>query len=357
MTSPASSSFSSFGPGAGGGGAASFVAENPAFDPEVAALIAAVRAQGLPAADPTTMPVEKARKLAERHHAFVGGRLPRIARAETLTLAGPAGDFDVRLVYPGPAVRLDAPVPVIVWLHGGGFVLNSIDTHERLFRLLALRSGAAVLGVGYSRAPERRFPVQAAETAAALQWLRAHGGLKGLDAGRIALGGDSAGANLALTAAAAEVAAGRRPAGLALFYGMYAPDFDTDSHRRFGDGRFGLSTERMRWYWSQYLGDASPRDPRAAPLYADLRGLPPTLLAAAGLDCLLDDSLCLAEALTEAGVDADLAVYPSLPHSFAMMTAWARTADGAVSRAAARLGSLLDAAVPPQGVSTTQRAF
>lgn len=323
---------------------------HPAFDPEVAALLAAVRAQGLPIADPVAMPLEQARKLAERYHSFIGGRLPRATRAETLTLTGPAGDFDIRIVYPGHIVhssasaKIDAPVPIIVWLHGGGFVLNSIDTHERLFRLLALRSGAAVVGVGYSKAPEQRFPVQAAETAAALQWLRANGALKGLDPDRIALGGDSAGANLALSAAISEIAAGRKLSALALFYGMYAPDFDTESHRQYGDGRYGLSTERMRWYWSQYLGDAAPRDPRAAPLHADLRGLPPTLLAAAGLDCLLDDSLCLAELLTEANVEADLSIYPSLPHSFAMMTAWVRAADGAVTRAAARLNRLLDVA-------------
>jgi acetyl esterase len=317
-----------------------------AFDPEVNALIAAVRAQGLPIADPTAMPVERARKLAERYHGFVNGRLPRISRAETLTLPGPAGDFPVRIVYPGASVKTGAAVPVIVWLHGGGFVLNSIDTHERLFRLLALRSGAAVVGIGYSKAPEQRFPIQAAEAAAALQWLRAHGAEKGLDPTRVALGGDSAGANLALSAAVAETAAGRKLSGLALFYGMYAPDFETESHKEHGDGRYGLSTERMRWYWSQYLGDADPRDPRAAPLHADLRGLPPTLLAAAGLDCLLDDSLCLAELLTEANVETDLSIYPSLPHSFALMTAWVRAADGAVTRAAARLSALLDVGPP-----------
>lgn len=317
-----------------------------AFDPEVNALIAAVRAQGLPVADPTAMPVERARKLAERYHGFVNGRLPRVSRAETLTLAGPAGDFDIRIVYPGAVVKSGAPVPVIVWLHGGGFVLNSIDTHERLFRLLALRSGAAVVGVGYSKAPEQRFPIQAAETAAALQWLRAQGLERGLDPNRVALGGDSAGANLALSAAVAETAAGRKLSGLALFYGMYAPDFETESHQQYGDGRYGLSTERMRWYWSQYLGDAHPRDPRAAPLHADLRGLPPVLLAAAGLDCLLDDSLCLAELLTEADVEADLSIYPALPHSFALMTAWVRAADGAVTRTAARLSALLGASPP-----------
>lgn len=316
-----------------------------AFDPEVTALVAAVRAQGLPIADPTVMPLDRARKLAERYHGFVNGRLPRVGRAETLSLAGPAGDFDIRIVYPTASSKAPAqPVPVIVWLHGGGFVLNSIDTHERLFRLLALRSGAAVVGVGYSKAPERRFPVQLQETAAALQWLRRFGADYGLDETRVVLGGDSAGAGLALSAAVDETAAGRRPTGLALFYGMYAPDFETESHQQYGDGRYGLSTDRMRWYWRQYLGDAAPRDPRAAPLRADFAGLPPTVLVAAGLDCLQDDSLYLAELLTEADVTTDLTVYPSLPHSFAMMTAWVRAADGAVTRAGLRIANMLGAA-------------
>lgn len=315
-----------------------------AFDLEVMALVTAVRAQGLPVADPTAMPLERARKLAERYHGFVGGRLPRIARAEALTLTGPAGDFNIRIVYPAGGGKAGPALPVIVWLHGGGFVLNSIDTHERLFRLLALRSGAAVVGIGYSKAPEQRYPTQLQETAAALQWLRDAGADYGLDAGRVVIGGDSAGANLALSTAVAETAANRRPAGLALFYGMYAPDFATESHQQFGDGRYGLSTDRMRWYWDQYLGATQPAPPQAAPLHADFFGLPPTVLVGAGLDCLLDDTLCLAELLTEADVETDLTVYPSLPHSFIMMTAWVRTADSAVTRVSARIRDLLAAA-------------
>ncbi|MBV5336341.1 alpha/beta hydrolase, partial [bacterium] len=199
-----------------------------------------------------------------RYHGFVGGRQPRVNRAETVTIPGPAGDFQLRIVYPAASGK--APVPVLVWLHGGGFVLNSIDTHERLFRLLALRSGAAVVGIGYTKAPERQFPTQLREAAAALEWLRVHGREYGLNGTAVVLGGDSAGANLALSTTIAETAAGRRPAGAVLFYGMYAPNFTTESHLQYGDGRYGLSSERMRWYWRQYLGSADAGNPRAAPV-------------------------------------------------------------------------------------------
>ena len=315
------------------------------LDPQVAGLNDAIARQGLIPADPLALPLAEARAAAERIHHFINGG-PDAAPAAILrdvTTAGPAGRLRLRLVR--PAGRGAARLPVLVYFHGGGFAVNSVDTHDRLLRLLAVRSGAALCAVSYGLAPEHRFPHQHAEARAALDWVVREGAAHGLDPERIAVGGDSAGANLALGAAlAARAAGGPRVAFGLLFYGMFAHDFDTDSHRRYGDGRYGLTTARMRWYWERYLGTATPtRDPRAAPLLADLRGLPPLLLLAAGLDCLRDDSLRLAERLGRAGVPHELAVYERLPHSFATMTRFVTAADRAVTRAAEAVRHHLDA--------------
>lgn len=303
------------------------------LDPQVVALQDAMRDQGLVSADPLAMPLAQARAAAERAHAFLNRDAPPVA-VEEVEATGPKGPLRLRLYRPPSGAG--HPLPVLLYFHGGGFVLNSVETHDRLLRLLALRSGAAVVAVAYGKAPEHRFPHQHDEALAALRWIGQRGTTHGLDSGRIAVGGDSAGANLALaTALAARAPSEPRVSFGVLFYGMFAHDFHTPSHQRFGDGRYGLTTARMRWYWEQYLGHAEPtRDPRAAPLLADLAGLPPLLLLAAGLDCLRDDSLRLAERLAAVDVPFSLTVYDGLPHSFAGMTRLVAAADGAVTRAA-----------------------
>ncbi|MDQ2104898.1 alpha/beta hydrolase [Azospirillum isscasi] len=307
------------------------------LDPQVIAMNEAAVRLGAAPADPLSLPLAQARAAAERYHAFLNGPAPLPADVEEVTAAGPAGPLPLRLYR--PADRGAERLPVLVYFHGGGFVVNSVDTHDRLLRLLAIHGGAVICAVRYSLAPERRFPHQHDEALTALRWVAAEGAAHGIDPDRIAVGGDSAGANLALGLALAARAPGepRVTFGL-LFYGMFAHDFDTASHRRFGDGRYGLTTARMRWYWQQYLGSAAtPADPRAAPLQADLRGLPPLLLLAADLDCLRDDTLRLAERLAEADVPHRLAVYDGLPHSFATMTRQVDRADRAVLHAAQAL--------------------
>jgi acetyl esterase len=212
-------------------------------------------------------------------------------------------------------------------------------------RLLAGRSGWAVCAVAYGLAPEHRYPVQLEQALAVIGWLGTAAAGLGLEVGRLALGGDSAGANLALAAQVALRDRGGPPVrrGL-LFYGMYDLDFETDSYRRFGDGAYGLSRERMAWFWSQYLGrEPVSAPPLAVPARARLHGLAPQLVIGAGLDCLLDDSRVLAAALERAGVPNTLTVYPGVPHSFVQMSAFVAAADRAVDQAAA---FLRNAAVP-----------
>ncbi|MBP2302016.1 alpha/beta hydrolase [Azospirillum picis] len=311
------------------------------LDPQVLALNALAASAGWPPADPLALPLAEARAAAERHHAFLNGRAPVPVVVQDVEAAGPGGPLRLRLIR--PPGEASAHLPVLIYFHGGGFALNSIYTHDRLLRLLARHGRVAVCAVAYSLAPERRFPFQHEEALSALRWVVRHGPSHGLDRERLAVGGDSAGANLALGLALASRGEPGPPVSFGLlFYGMFAHDFDTASHRLYGAGGFGLTTERMRWYWRQYLGEHTPAaDAWAAPLLADLRGLPPLYLAVAGLDCLRDDSLRLARRLEEAKVPHRVALYEDLPHAFAGMTRFVRRAEVAVIQAASAVGGHL----------------
>lgn len=294
--------------------------------------------EGVSPADPLVVPLWQARRDAMAWHFYWQRRLPEMRRIVEHFVPGPVGPIPLRVYYPHRRIA----GPIAVYLHGGGFVLNGLATHERLLRDLALRARVPVCAVGYSLAPEWRFPVQLEEAVASVRWIARHADELGVAADRIALAGDSAGANLALATACALRDAGETPACfLALLYGMFGTDLDTPSHAAYGSGAFGLSTDRVRWFWDQYLTRAADRaDPRAVPLLADLDGLPPTLLIGAGLDCLLDDTLRLAERLRLAGVEHVLSVYSDLPHSFAVVAPAVRRADDAVSEIADALHCL-----------------
>lgn len=307
---------------------------------ELAAMREAALAAGFPPANPPIQPLAEARVAAEAYYGFLNRDLPPIAEARDVWIADPLRPIRLRLVRD----RIAKTSPAIVYVHGGGYVLNSVDTYERLLRLLALRTGATVIAVDYAKAPEWRFPRQHDEVLTALAWIGDHAGELGIDPDRVAVAGDSAGASPAL---AALVAArdGRIPslAGGALLYGMYAFDFDTPSHRLFGGGEHGLSTARMRWFWDQFLSRRDDaRDSRAVPLLTDPRGLAPVSVAAAGLDCLRDDSVRLAIRLQRAGVPHRYREYDALPHSFAQMTAHVTAANDAVTDVADDLKRILE---------------
>ncbi|MDT8266957.1 alpha/beta hydrolase, partial [Roseomonas sp. DSM 102946] len=181
----------------------------------------------------------------------------------------------------------------MVNLHGGGWVWNSVDTHDRLFRAYAQAAGCAVLAPDYALSPEAAFPIALEQVAGVVRHVAAHGASLGLDPARIVLGGDSAGANLALAAALLlrETDPGLALRGLLLAYGCYDARCDTESQREFAEG-FGLTRERMALFWRLYAPEEEARmSPLASPLLADLRGLPPALLQVAELDVLRDDSL------------------------------------------------------------------
>lgn len=280
-------------------------APSPLLAPDVRLVLAAAARAGLRPGDPTREPLEVARTHSEAFHAWCNARmglsLPhRILRPDH-------DGVPVPLTLHGTG----SGVPVL-YFHGGGYALNSIRTHAGVMQALSLSVGRPVIGVAYTRAPEARYPQQAEEGMAVLDWLARHGADHGLSAGRPVLAGDSAGAHLALTMAHREP---DRLDALLLFYPMVFADFDTASHRLFGGGNHGLSSARMRWFWDHFL----PPDGALADQgdFARLpRTLPRTLIVGAGVDCLRDDATRLAERLCRQSVLCHLEVIEGAPHGF-----------------------------------------
>jgi acetyl esterase len=284
---------------------------NAEVDPDMAPILAAMKAAG--PVDYASLPIAEARAVFERGAAPWSALAPEIASVEDVTLNGADGTLRGRLYRPQAGV-----LPLVVFVHGGGWTFGSLDSHENEARHLALASGAAVLAVDYRLGPEYPFPAPLDDVLAAIAAVQ--GGALGaqIDVRRFALAGDSAGANLALGALLALRDAGGMTARCGvLYYGCLAPLFDTESHRLLGDGTYGLSSERMRWYWRNFLGGKLEGAPvRAAPLEADPAGLPPLYLVAAGLDPLRDDTLLFAERLKGAGVAHQVETVPGVIHGF-----------------------------------------
>ena len=228
-------------------------------------------------------------------------------------------------------VRLYAPhgsaLPVLVYLHGGGFTIGSIATHDGLCRRLSHLAGCAVLSVDYRLAPEHRFPVAQDDAWDALQWVASAGRGLGLDPGRVAVGGDSAGGTLAAVCAIQARDAGLRLALQLLFYPGTTGHQDTPSHQRFAKG-FVLEAPHIRFFFEQYLRSPADRDDwRFAPLdglrpdgqVADLEGVAPAWLGLAECDPLVDEGVAYADRLRLAGVAVDLEIYQGVVHEFIKM--------------------------------------
>ncbi|HVC61976.1 MAG TPA: alpha/beta hydrolase [Acetobacteraceae bacterium] len=238
--------------------------------------------------------------------------------------------------------RLDRAVPTMVYFHGGGWVWASVDTHDRLVREYCAAGEVAAVSVDYALSPEAKFPQALEECVAALRWVAAHGQEWGLDTTRLLVGGDSAGGNLALaTALLARDTGGPALRGILTAYPVSDSRLDTPSYQEFGDGAFGLSRDRMAFYWSVYVPHAADRlHPLAAPLRADLRGLPPVLVHLAELDVLRSEGEALVARLREAGVAVETATFPGVVHGFLRAMGTVGKARDAVVKAGVWLRAL-----------------
>lgn len=283
--------------------------------------------------------LEERRRIATEVRAPWSRGGPAMARTLDVEFDSAVGPIFVRVHMPAA----EGPLPVLAYAHGGGWVMFSVDTHDRLLREYAARANVVVVGLEYSLAPEARYPRQVDEFRELVRWLQ-RGGLEGVIGEAIVLGGDSAGANLALATALhlREDPSVAKIKGLLLNYGAFDPHCDSDTYRIYAEGEYLLSAAEMRGFWDTYVSDGNDfSDPLVAPLKASLAGLPPCLLSIAEHDVLRDDSLALAGALHRAGVDTVSQVYPGTVHSFLEAVSVAPVSNQALDDAASWLNSHL----------------
>ena len=244
-----------------------------------------------------------------------------VGRVEDRSVPGPGGDIRVRFYWPpeaavqGTAARL----PILVYYHGGGHVIGSIDTHDATARNLCVLAGALVASVDYRKGPENKFPGAVEDAWAVVQWMHANGGTLGGDPDRIAVGGDSAGGNLAAVVALLARDAGAPKLRLqVLVYPVSDYGFSGESYGKYGQGYGVLTADAMRWFRDHYLNNPEEaEDWRASPLKAsDLSGVAPAFVITAEYDVLHDDGLRYAEALRKAGVPVAYKNYPGMIHAF-----------------------------------------
>jgi acetyl esterase len=306
----------------------------PWVDPELIAAGKLLQEKGLVAPDRTVAPLSEVRAAQDRIGAFLGLDSVPLQSERDVMLAGPHGDVPCRFYYPEGIVR----PACLVYMHGGSFMQGSLNSWNHFLRDLVRQSGVAVMSVDYRLSPEVKFPIAFEETMAMVRLAAKSGGDQGIDPARLAIGGDSAGANLALAAALALRDAGEKLLSFQLLiYGLYSADFESPSWQSFGRGA-GLSQTQARWIMETYLENpAQQGDWRAAPLLAELKGLPPAHLIVGSLDPLLDDSNNLHAKLKEAGVPANLTIYQGINHGFIRYGRLIRTARNAVADCAAAL--------------------
>ena len=272
-----------------------------------------------------------------------------VHRVEDRTLPGAAGDVPVRVYWPR-ATNAGELLPIVLYYHGGGWVIGDLDTHDAIARYICTHADVIVLNVDYRLAPEHKFPAAVEDSYLAACWAADHATDLGGDPGWIAVAGDSAGGNLA-TVVCQLAKANRRPA--IAFQALAYPATDLDLTRRFdsrseyGGGEYFLSTRDMEWFASLYLKNvrSDVADPRASPLVGqDLAGLPPALVVTAGFDPLRDEGRAYADRLAAAGVPVEYRCFEGTIHAFLSFAPLIPAGEEGLALVAARLRSALHAA-------------
>ncbi len=292
----------------------SITVDGNTLDTTLQLLLAAQRAAGI-----SGLVVSDDVAVSRRQLSITAAMLPAniVCDVTELSIPGPAEAIPARLYRPTAS---DAGSALLVFYHGGGFVIGDLDSHDDLCRLICRDGGITVLSVDYRLAPEHKAPAAADDAYAAFRWATEHAAELGVDPDRIAVGGDSAGGNLAaVVSQRARTAGAPLPALQLLIYPAVDVCSETRSKTLFSDGYF-LTARDMDWFMDLYLEGATvdPTDPDVSPLLADdLSGLPPALVLTGGFDPLRDEGIAYAEALRAAGVPVDLREERSLIHGFA----------------------------------------
>jgi acetyl esterase len=294
--------------------------------PQTVAFLDQMARQNTPSLD--SLPIEITRR-ALAMGAVPAPNQPVLAKIENLNVTRPDGtEMPVRIYVPEGT----KPFPVCLYFHGGGWVLNSINTHDDLVRRLAAAAGCVFVNVEYRLAPEHPYPAAIEDAYTALSWVHEHATEIGCDANRIAVSGDSAGGNLAaVVCLMSRDRSGPPIAFQVLIYPITDCDFERPSYHANGEGYF-LTRNEMLWFWNHYV--TSPEqmlEPYASPLRAEsLQNIPPALILTAEYDPLVDEGEAYAEALREAGVNVTLQRYEGMIHAFMKRVAQFDTATTAI---------------------------
>ena len=283
--------------------------------PEINQFLAEMSAAGEPYPSLMSIPVHKAREIAEIVRKPFTANGPDMAETREQQIDLPTGCLNIRIYSP----KTDKPLPCLFYIHGGGWVLFSLDTHDRLMREYAAGANMHVIGIDYSLAPENKFPTQINEVTEAVKWCTTNADALGIDPQKIFIGGDSAGANLSVAACLMlkEQNLLHYVQGMVLSYGVFDGRCSAKSYEKYGQGEYLLSTEEMHWFWRAYLNQPDEvTQPLASPVFADVRGLPPVLMVIADHDPLYDENIQMKDHFGAAGVTVTARIYPGTTHSF-----------------------------------------
>jgi acetyl esterase len=287
--------------------------------PQTQALLASIEKNGVPPMH--TLSPEDARRAYRDRRFTTQPEPPAVAEVVELRAPGPRGPVSLRMYRPLTAYAPTAHLmPVLVFFHGGGWVIGDLDTHDTLCRELANGSGCAVIAADYRLAPENPFPAGFDDCVSTTEWVRHNALALGLDATRIAVGGDSAGGNLAAAVAIAQRDVGTPLAFQLLIYPVTDQQGGTPSHVRNGQG-YLLTNDTMNYYRDHYIGDANNYlDWRASPIVRpDLTDLPPAFVLTAGYDPLRDEGLYYAQRLSDSGCATSYVCFDRQIHGFILM--------------------------------------
>jgi acetyl esterase/lipase len=309
------------------------------LQPDVAAVLEAMARLGLPPM--ASMSAAEARAMSAAGRA-ARPPSPEVGEVSDGVLPGPAGDLPYRRYAPAEP----GPHPLVVYFHGGGWVLGDLDSDDPLCRDLCLRSGTVLVSVNYRHAPEARFPAAADDAVTAVRWAADHAAELGGIPGQLAVAGWSAGGNIAAIACQqARDQGGPAIAGQLLITPAVDSDLSRLSYAENGDG-YGLTTATMHWFWDHYADPADRGDPRAAPLRGSLAGLPPACIVAADFDPLRDEGVAYADALAAAGVPVRLIRAPGHTHTSTTMVGIIGSGEPVRAELAEALRGFFAAAAP-----------
>ncbi len=306
-----------------------------AVDPQMQAVLDRIAQAGLPQFH--TVSADEARRLYRESRAAFSPPAPEVGEVRDAAADGPGGPIPLRL-YRGLGTEAGAMLPALVFFHGGGWTIGDLDTHDVVCRTLANKARCAVVSVDYRMGPEHKFPAAVEDCIAATRWVAAQSAAIGVDASRIAVGGDSAGGNLAAVVAIALRDAGGPPLVFqALVYPATDQRMDSESHARLGEG-YLLTRNNMLWFRGNYLEPGQYDDWRASPIRAaDLARLPPAHIITAGYDPLLDEGRAFSDRLVEAGVPVLYECFEGMTHGFLTLGGVVAAANHALYRLAQSL--------------------